>query len=348
MPSHALTLYSPTDRVDLTLVRLDRAMCKLHAGHPDAALTAGREAIHDLPSDHRSDILVHRARQIGAAVSTKYGEIASLKDFYEALAYSIKSPAVPRPSRSDLAWAAPSRKATSSALRTSPRMELRRPPDPPLPRRRPRHRPRPAPRGLAQVGLRPGDGVYYDHDFFRMEDIYLRNDGEFLVGELDDRIVAMGGLRRADLIPGGHARAFGGYAPGAPTLDAAEMVRLRVLPTLQRRGYGAALVRALEQRAAEYGYRILRADTTEPTSPALALYRKLGWTETRREPIGGIVNIYLQNPSANKPPRRRCSLGSWRRGLVVPSRAAGRCSGAVGPVRSGFGVGAVRVGGRHA
>ncbi|MFB4307088.1 XRE family transcriptional regulator [Actinomadura sp. GTD37] len=91
--SHALTLYSPTDRVDLTLVRLDRAMCKLHAGHPAAALTAGREAIHDLPSDHRSDILVHRARQIGAAVSAKHGEIAGLKDFYEALAGpSIKSP----------------------------------------------------------------------------------------------------------------------------------------------------------------------------------------------------------------------------------------------------------------
>jgi GNAT superfamily N-acetyltransferase len=150
--------------------------------------------------------------------------------------------------------------------------------------------------GLAQVGLRPGDGVYYDHDFFRMEDIYLRNDGEFLVGELGDGIVAMGGLRRADLIPGGHARAFGGYAPGAPALDAVEMVRLRVLPAVQRRGYGAAVVRALEERAAEYGYRVLRADTTELQAPALALYRKFGWTETRRETIGGIVNIYLEKP----------------------------------------------------
>ncbi|MEO3824612.1 GNAT family N-acetyltransferase [Actinomadura sp. B10D3] len=148
--------------------------------------------------------------------------------------------------------------------------------------------------GLAQVGLRPGDGVYYDHDFFRMEDIYLRNDGEFLVGELDDRIVAMGGLRRADLIPGGHARAYGGYAPGTPALDAVEMVRLRVLPAVQRRGYGAALVQALEERAAEYGYRVLRADTTELQGPALALYRRFGWTETRRETIGGIVNIYLE------------------------------------------------------
>ncbi|MFD0687718.1 GNAT family N-acetyltransferase [Actinomadura fibrosa] len=150
--------------------------------------------------------------------------------------------------------------------------------------------------GLAQVGLRPGDGVYYDHDFFRMEDIYLRNDGEFLVGESGGRIVAMGGLRRADLVPGGSARAFGGYAPGAPVLDAVEMVRLRVLPAVQRRGYGAAVVAALEQRAAEYGYRILRADTTELQKPALALYRRFGWTETRREVIGGIVNIYLEKP----------------------------------------------------
>lgn len=148
--------------------------------------------------------------------------------------------------------------------------------------------------GLAQVGLRPGDGVYYDHDFFRMEDIYLRNDGEFLVGEVDGQIVAMGGLRRADLVPGGRARAFGGYAPGGPVLDAVEMVRLRVRPAAQRRGYGATVVSALEERAAEYGYRVLRGDTTELQAPALALYRKFGWRETRREVIGGIVNIYIE------------------------------------------------------
>ncbi|MGI5164343.1 GNAT family N-acetyltransferase [Spirillospora sp. CA-253888] len=148
--------------------------------------------------------------------------------------------------------------------------------------------------GLAQVGLRPGDGVYYDHDFFRMEEIYLRNDGEFLVGELDGEIVAMGGLRRADLVPGGSARAFGGYAPGVKRLEVAEMVRLRVRPDVQRRGYGAGVVQALEDRAVEFGYRVLRADTTEFQGPALALYRSFGWCEIRREPIGGIVNIYIE------------------------------------------------------
>ncbi|MFC4911357.1 XRE family transcriptional regulator [Actinomadura gamaensis] len=83
--SKALTLYAPTDRVDLTLVRLDRASCKLHAGHPDAALTAAQEAILDLPAEHRSDILVHRARQIGAAVGAKHPGMPALSEFYEAL-----------------------------------------------------------------------------------------------------------------------------------------------------------------------------------------------------------------------------------------------------------------------
>jgi hypothetical protein len=84
--SRALTLYSPTDRVDRTLVRLDRAACQLHAGNPDGALHAGRDAILDLPNEHRSDILVHRARQIGAAVNAKHPGFPGLKDFYEALA----------------------------------------------------------------------------------------------------------------------------------------------------------------------------------------------------------------------------------------------------------------------
>lgn len=150
--------------------------------------------------------------------------------------------------------------------------------------------------GLAQVGLRPGDGVYYDHDFFRMEELYLRGDGEFIVGELDGRIVAMGGLRRADLVPGGAERARGAVTPVVRVREdtVVEMVRLRVRPETQGRGYGEAVVQALEERAAELGYHLLRADTTARQGPALALYRKFGWRETNREVINGIINIYLE------------------------------------------------------
>ncbi|HEX2313924.1 MAG TPA: GNAT family N-acetyltransferase [Thermomonospora sp.] len=155
--------------------------------------------------------------------------------------------------------------------------------------------------GLARVGLRPGDGVYYEHDLFRIGEIYLDRGGEFVVGEREGHVVAIGGLRRADIIPCGVTRAEG--LPGddgerwmlqAPASETAEMVRLRVRHDLQRRGYGSALVRALETRAAELGYRTLHCDTTELQVPAMELYRGFGWRETRREVIGGIVTVYFE------------------------------------------------------
>ncbi|MCW2886028.1 MAG: hypothetical protein QOE54_6880 [Streptosporangiaceae bacterium] len=96
--SHALTLYTVNDRLDRTLVRLDRAHCRLQAGEPDAALTAGREAILDLPAEHRSDILMHRARQLGAAAAAMHGDMPALRDFRDALAGpSVQSPTVGPP-----------------------------------------------------------------------------------------------------------------------------------------------------------------------------------------------------------------------------------------------------------
>lgn len=128
---------------------------------------------------------------------------------------------------------------------------------------------------LAQVGLRPGDGVYYDDDFGQVETVYLRGGGEFLVGEVDDEIVAMGGLRPV-------------------TGETAEMVRLRVRPDRQGRGYGAAMVTVLEERAAELGYGVLRADTTVKQPVAIELYRSSGWRELDRRVTGGTVTVYFE------------------------------------------------------
>ncbi|HEV7933564.1 MAG TPA: helix-turn-helix transcriptional regulator [Actinomadura sp.] len=96
--SQALMLYPASERVDRTLVRLNRAICKLHAGDPDAALATGREAMMELPPEHRSDILVHQARQLGAAVVAKHGEMPAVKDFREVLRGSpVRSPTVSGP-----------------------------------------------------------------------------------------------------------------------------------------------------------------------------------------------------------------------------------------------------------
>ncbi|MFC4062525.1 GNAT family N-acetyltransferase [Planomonospora corallina] len=126
---------------------------------------------------------------------------------------------------------------------------------------------------LAQVGLAPGDGVWYDDDFPKINEVYLADRGEFLVGEAGGRVVSMGGLRRVDD-------------------ETAEMCRLRVHPEHQRRGYGARMVAALEGRAVELGYTRLRGDTTLNQPAAIELYRKYGWREIRREERGGCVVLY--------------------------------------------------------
>jgi GNAT superfamily N-acetyltransferase len=123
---------------------------------------------------------------------------------------------------------------------------------------------------LAQVGLRPGDGVYYDDDLARIEETYLRAGGE-VAGE----ITAIGGLRRMDDLT-------------------AEMVRLRVRPDQQGRGYGAAVVAVLEERALELGYRVLHADTTVKQPVAIELYRSSGWQETARRVTGDTVTVYFR------------------------------------------------------
>jgi ribosomal protein S18 acetylase RimI-like enzyme len=128
---------------------------------------------------------------------------------------------------------------------------------------------------LAQVGIVPGDGVYYDDDFPRIHEIYLTGGGDFLVGQVGPRVVAMGGLR--------------------PLEDqAVEMCRLRVHPEFQRRGFGAAMLTALEARAVELGFSLMRGDTTLNQVAALSLYARLGWREVSRRRVGGLMVVHVE------------------------------------------------------
>ncbi|MEO3874626.1 GNAT family N-acetyltransferase [Nonomuraea sp. B12E4] len=126
---------------------------------------------------------------------------------------------------------------------------------------------------LAEVGLVPGDGVYYDDDFPRIQDIYLARGGDFLVGETGSRVVAMGGIKPVDP-------------------RTAEICRLRVHPRFQRRGFGAAMLLALERRAVELGFESVIGDTTLNQEAALALYERQGWRELSRHRVGDLTVVY--------------------------------------------------------
>lgn len=127
---------------------------------------------------------------------------------------------------------------------------------------------------LLDVGAHGGNGPW-DEDLHQIEEAYLAHRGEFLVGLVDGRIVAMGALRQIDERQG-------------------EIKRMRVLPEFQRRGLGQAILNALESRAGEIGYAVLRLDTTPVQAAAQALYTKNGYQEASRGRAGPFEMIYFE------------------------------------------------------
>src|SRR5439155_622005 len=96
--------------------------------------------------------------------------------------------------------------------------------------------------------------------------------GEFLVAEVDGEVAAMGAIRRVD--------------------DAtAEIKRIRVDPRNRRQGLGDLILRALEERATDLGYRRLVLDTAADATSARGLFEKHGFEEGnvgwRLDPIDG-------------------------------------------------------------
>lgn len=112
---------------------------------------------------------------------------------------------------------------------------------------------------LNLVGAHAGNGPW-DDDLHHIETVYLQHGGEFLVGVLDGSIVAMGALKRADA-------------------KRAEIKRMRVHPDHQRRGYGRAILQALEARARQLGYTTLGLDTTTVQVAAQAFYTQNGYVQ---------------------------------------------------------------------
>lgn len=127
---------------------------------------------------------------------------------------------------------------------------------------------------LEQVGAYLGNGIH-DEDMDDIKRVYCDNHGEFLVGSEDERLVAMGALRRTDD-------------------ERVELKRMRVHPDYQGRGYGAQLLLILETRARELGYSIIHLDTSSVQLAAQKLYHKHGFVETHRQQFAGLELIFME------------------------------------------------------
>ena len=120
--------------------------------------------------------------------------------------------------------------------------------------------------GLEQFEANSPRGSW-DADIDDIEGVYLSNKGEFLVGELDGEVVAMGGFRQK-------------------TEMVAELKRMRVHPKYQRRGFGQAILTELEKRAKSLGYSSFFLDTLPTMAPARHLYSKNGFVQTGTKKVG--------------------------------------------------------------
>ena len=124
------------------------------------------------------------------------------------------------------------------------------------------------------AGIHLGEGHWYD-DLREIENVYLRNGGEFLVGTLGDEVVAMGAVKKT-------------------THNRAEIKYMRVDPEFQLRGFGQTILTALERRAAELGYETLHLDTAVRQKAARHLYETNGYREARRGRKGAIDCVFYE------------------------------------------------------
>jgi GNAT superfamily N-acetyltransferase len=129
--------------------------------------------------------------------------------------------------------------------------------------------------GLSSVGISIADDYYASEDVANLEQTYGEEaGGSMLVGELNGSIVAMGGIRRLDA-------------------TTCEILRMRVYPQYQGRGYGRMILEHLEGAARSLGYRHATLITGEDQHPAIDLYLNHGYRITEREVLIGIPSVHM-------------------------------------------------------
>jgi len=69
-----------------------------------------------------------------------------------------------------------------------------------------------------------------------------------------------------------------------------------VLPDMQGRGFGRALIAFAENAAREHGLHTLRLSTNEAMTENIAFYERLGFVETHRAEEKGFKRVYMTKP----------------------------------------------------
>ncbi len=125
---------------------------------------------------------------------------------------------------------------------------------------------------LMAAGVHLGRGPW-DEDLDAIPATYIDTGGEFLVGFVDRRLVAIGALRHVSQTD-------------------AEIKRMRVHPRFQRRGFAHAVLAQLEDYARQHHYRRLRLDITLLQIAAQRFFEQEDYREVGRGEVAGVAMIY--------------------------------------------------------
>jgi ribosomal protein S18 acetylase RimI-like enzyme len=164
--------------------------------------------------------------------------------------------------------------------------------------------------GLKAAGIAVADDYYRGEDFDNLENTYTSAAGGcMLVGEQDGKIVAMGGIRRVDE-------------------NTCELLRMRVYPDYQGRGYGRTILELLEREASRLGYRSVTLLTGENQHPAIDLYVRHGYRTTLREVLAGMPSLHMGKDLASADPEAlriqlQQSIEMIRSGMTLTTQSLG-------------------------
>ena len=117
--------------------------------------------------------------------------------------------------------------------------------------------------------------LFLDADLDDIENVYLKNNGEFLVGIHEGKLVAIGALRKLSATRG-------------------EIKRMRVHPDYQRQSFGQVILQKLLEVAAQLGYTELCLDTLAQNIPAQNLYEKFGFVQVGCKILGHLDVILYE------------------------------------------------------
>lgn len=117
------------------------------------------------------------------------------------------------------------------------------------------------------------DYLSHTPDLDDIDNFYMNDQGEFLVGIYDEKLVAMGGIKRITPIR-------------------AELKRIVVLPKSRLHGFGSAILKRLLNSAKELGYVELCLDTTAQNISSQRLCEKFGFVKVRESKKGNL-NVFF-------------------------------------------------------